>query len=72
MGRPPGKFQNSAVVVSVGHDGAGEGKLVGWAGRDHARACKLQEGFQTFEYNKPMKFLTRAFLKFPSIFKRSF
>lgn len=69
MGRPLGKFRNSVVLVAVGHDGTGEGKLVGWAGPDHARACRLQEEFQTLEYNKPMKFLTGVFLKFPSVLK---
>lgn len=38
---------------------------MGWVGPDHARACRLQEGFQTLEYNKPMK----VFVKFPSVLK---
>lgn len=68
-GKAPWQIPECAVCVAVGHDGAGEGKLVGWAGPDRARACKLQKGFQTLEYNKPMKFLTRVFLKFPSVLK---
>lgn len=52
MGRALGKFRNSVERVAVGQDGAGEG--MGRA--DHVGACQPQEGFQTLEYNKPMKF----------------
>lgn len=56
--------------VAAGQAGAGEGRLVRWAGPDCARACQLQEGFQTLRYNgKPMKFFHPEFKIFFSVLK---